>query len=81
MAFLLCGPGWCVHKSDVQNKWHGNKHIHMVEARPVNAKNTRTYTRTVPDYEDYGLEVKSRVKSNRPPLPPFSFSSIARLAR
>ena len=21
---LLCCPGWCVHKSDVQNKWDGN---------------------------------------------------------
>ena len=22
-TFLLCDPGWCVHKSDVQNKWDG----------------------------------------------------------
>ena len=21
VAFVLCDPGWCVHKSDVQNKW------------------------------------------------------------
>ena len=21
MTFLLCDPGWCVHKSDVQSKW------------------------------------------------------------
>ena len=24
MTFLLCDPGWCVHKSDVQNKWDGS---------------------------------------------------------
>ena len=28
VAFLLCDPGWCVHKSDVQNKWDGNTHTH-----------------------------------------------------
>ena len=21
---ILCDPGWCVHKSDVQNKWDDN---------------------------------------------------------
>ena len=21
---ILCGPGWCVYKSDVQNKWDYN---------------------------------------------------------
>ena len=21
MTFLLCDPGWCVHKSDAQKKW------------------------------------------------------------
>ena len=21
MTFLLCDPGWCIHKSDLQNKW------------------------------------------------------------
>ena len=26
MTFLLCDPGWCVHKSDVQNKWDDNTH-------------------------------------------------------
>ena len=26
MAFLLCDPGWCVHKSDVQNKWDDSTH-------------------------------------------------------
>ena len=25
---ILCDPGWCVHKSDVQNKWDGNTHKH-----------------------------------------------------
>ena len=28
MTFLLCDPGWCVHKSDVQNKWDDNTHTH-----------------------------------------------------
>ena len=28
MTFLLYGPGWCVHKSDVQNKWDDNTHVH-----------------------------------------------------
>ena len=26
VTFLLCDPGWCVHKSDVQNKRDGNTH-------------------------------------------------------
>ena len=28
MTFLLCDPGWCVHNSDVQNKWDDNTHTH-----------------------------------------------------
>ena len=27
-TFLLRNPGWCVHKSDVQNKWDNNTHTH-----------------------------------------------------
>ena len=26
-TFLLCDPGWCVHKSDVQNRWDYYKAI------------------------------------------------------
>ena len=26
MTFLLCGLGWCVHKSDDRNKWDDNTH-------------------------------------------------------
>ena len=26
MTFLLCDPGWCVHRSDVQNKWDNSTH-------------------------------------------------------
>ena len=26
VTFLLCDPGWCVHKSNVQNKWDRNTH-------------------------------------------------------
>ena len=29
VTFLLCDPGWCVHKSDVQKKWDENIHKHM----------------------------------------------------
>ena len=25
-TFILCDPGWCVHKSDVHSKWDGNTH-------------------------------------------------------
>ena len=28
MTFLLCDPGWYVHKPDVQNKWDENTHTH-----------------------------------------------------
>ena len=29
VTFLLCDPGWCVHNSDVQNKWDGmTAHTH-----------------------------------------------------
>ena len=24
---ILCDPGWCVHKSDVQNKWDDSTHL------------------------------------------------------
>ena len=27
MTFLLCDPGWYVHKPDVQNKWEENNII------------------------------------------------------
>ena len=27
MTFLMCDPGWCIHKSGVQNKWDDNTHI------------------------------------------------------
>ena len=27
--FLLCDPGWYVHKPDVQNKWDDNTHTHV----------------------------------------------------
>ena len=26
VAFLLCDPGWYVHKPDVQNRWNDNTH-------------------------------------------------------
>ena len=29
VTFLLCDPGWCVHKSDVQNKWDDLEHIYV----------------------------------------------------
>ena len=28
VAFLLCDPGWYVHKPGVQNKWEENTHTH-----------------------------------------------------
>ena len=28
VTFLLDGPGWCVHKSDVQTKWDDDTHTH-----------------------------------------------------
>ena len=28
VTFLLCDPGWYVHKSDVQNKWDANTDTH-----------------------------------------------------
>ena len=34
MPFLLCDHGWCVHKSDVQNKWdHSTQHRRMEDTR------------------------------------------------
>ena len=29
VIFLLCDPGWYVHKPDVQNKWDDNTHTHI----------------------------------------------------
>ena len=34
-TFLLCDPGWCVHKSDVQNKWHDNTHNTYISTQTV----------------------------------------------
>ena len=28
MTFLICDPGWYVHKSDVQTKWDDNTNTH-----------------------------------------------------
>ena len=33
VAFLLCDLGWCVHKSDVQNKWDVNTHTQRERER------------------------------------------------
>ena len=30
VTFLLCYPGWYVHKPDVQIKWDGNTHTHII---------------------------------------------------
>ena len=30
VAFILCHPGWYVHKPDVQNKWEEKTHIHTL---------------------------------------------------
>ena len=40
MTFLLCDPGWCVHKSDVQNKWDDNT---MYNTHPP----THTHTHSI----------------------------------
>ena len=32
VTFLLCDPGWYVHKPDVQNKWDDNTHTHTVRS-------------------------------------------------
>ena len=37
MTFVLCDPGYYVHKPDVQNKWDGNTHTHT---------HTHTHTET-----------------------------------
>ena len=39
-SLILCDPGWCVHKSGVQNKWDGIKHTHTFN------KHTHTHTHT-----------------------------------
>ena len=31
VTFLLCDPGWYVHKPDVQNKRDDNTHIQYIE--------------------------------------------------
>ena len=31
-TFLLCDPGWYVHKSDIQNKWDDNTLKHTLAA-------------------------------------------------
>ena len=36
VTFILCDPGWYVHKSDVQNKWDDNTQKHTLLA--ANAK-------------------------------------------
>ena len=43
MTFLLSEPGWCVHKSDVQNKGDDNTHTHSVENEQADAgRDSRT---------------------------------------
>ena len=39
VTFLLCHPGWCIHKSDVQNKCdddtHTHTHTHIYTVVPI----------------------------------------------
>ena len=37
VAFLLCDPGWYVHKPDVENKWDDNTHRHTSPLGRINA--------------------------------------------
>ena len=41
MTFLLFDPGWCVYKSDVQNKWDDNTHTHTQTALSTNRVDSR----------------------------------------
>ena len=34
VTVLLCDPGWCVHKSDVQNKWDDNNTMKLCNYSP-----------------------------------------------
>ena len=43
MTFLLCDPGWCVHKSDVQNKWDDNTHTHTHTIQALRCGGTQPY--------------------------------------
>ena len=49
VRFLLCDPGWCVHKSDVQNKWDDNKmyNTHTVPEVIVILLNTVAFVRQI----------------------------------
>ena len=48
MTFLLCDPGWRVHKSDVQNRWDDNTTQQWIrtcgKARGRGLKNDREYS-------------------------------------
>ena len=35
VTFLLCDSGWCVHKSDAQNKCDDNTHTRTLHAMSV----------------------------------------------
>ena len=44
MTFLLCDPGWYVHKSDAQNKWDDNKHTQNTRLKTISYAQVDTYT-------------------------------------
>ena len=60
---FLCDPGWCVNKSDVQNRWDGNTHSEWHRMTRMtgpdcvvmcNLINTHTHTHTHTEIMLYG---------------------------
>ena len=52
MTFLLCDPGWCVHKRDVQDKWDDNTDtlnsmLGCTRARTVVLYDGHTYSKSM----------------------------------
>ena len=60
VTFLLCDPGWCVHKSDVQSKWDDNTRTHTTQG-PVSVQAHCTERVIGPEGRDRANGVGGRI--------------------
>ena len=67
MTFLLCDPGWCVHKkSDVQHKWDDNTHTHPHTHTLTHMP--RKVSKAVPEGNDVPVPQQKEFGSGQPTL-------------
>ena len=65
MTFLLCDPGWCVYKSDVQDKWDNNTHTQPINDSPTQESPSSRADRAVKAEGEEGATMSENTKDDR----------------